>query len=240
MSPNRFDATTTLNRSGLSTNSAERISMWYLSHLMSGIILRHRLHALVPVRHGDRDAVRLGGRGEMLLRRLAGELEGEFQHAVDADAGQDGLLHDDFAVGAGKGAAADRRIFALGVLAHDPEIDVARLAVGERRRHARHQPHRTQVDVLIELAAEQDQRSPQRDVIRHLRRPADRAEEDRVVLADLLLPVLRHHAFCASRSSRRRRNRTSPGAARSRIFSPPPRARARPPARPPCRCRRRE
>ena len=64
----------------------------------------------------------------------------------------------------------------------------------ERRRHARHQPHRAQIDVLVELAAEQDERAPQRDVIRHLRRPADRAEVDRVVLADLLLPVLRHHA----------------------------------------------
>src|SRR6202023_1045365 len=36
MSPNRFDATTTLNLSGLSTNKADRISMWYLSHFMSG------------------------------------------------------------------------------------------------------------------------------------------------------------------------------------------------------------
>ena len=38
------------------------------------------------------------------------------------------------------------------------------------------------------------QRAPQRDVVRHLGGPADRAEEDRVVLADLVLPVLRHHA----------------------------------------------
>jgi len=30
------DATTTLNVSGLSTNSAERMSMWNLFHLMSG------------------------------------------------------------------------------------------------------------------------------------------------------------------------------------------------------------
>src|SRR6476620_2250139 len=36
MSPKRFDATTTLNVSGLSTNSADRISMWNLFHLMSG------------------------------------------------------------------------------------------------------------------------------------------------------------------------------------------------------------
>src|SRR5947207_5431433 len=36
ISPNRFDATTTLKQSGLRTNSAERISMWYLSHFTSG------------------------------------------------------------------------------------------------------------------------------------------------------------------------------------------------------------
>ena len=131
----------------------------------------------------------------MLLRRLARELEGEFQHAVDADAGQHGLLHHHFALGAGKDAAADRGIFAFGVFAHHPEIDVAGLAVGERRRHAGHQPDRAQIDVLIELAAEQDQRAPQRDVIGDFRRPADRAEEDRVMAADLVLPVLRHHAL---------------------------------------------
>src|SRR5208282_4735894 len=36
MSPNRFEPTTTLKRSGLSTNNAARMSMWYLSHLISG------------------------------------------------------------------------------------------------------------------------------------------------------------------------------------------------------------
>ena len=172
--------------------------MWNLFHLMSGKLLRHLLHALVPVRHGDGDAVRLGGGGQMLLRRLAGELEGEFQHAVDADAAHHRFLHDDLALGAGEHLAADRRIFALGVLAHHPEVDVAGLAVRERRRHAGHQPHRAQIDVLVELAAEQDERAPQRDVVGHLRRPADRAEKDRVVLADLLLPVVRHHLPCFS------------------------------------------
>jgi hypothetical protein len=48
---------------------------------------------------------------------------------------------------------------------------------------------------LVEFAAEQDQRAPQRDVIGYFRRPANRAEEDGVVPADLVLPVLRHHAL---------------------------------------------
>src|SRR5262249_37501247 len=99
------------------------------------------------------------------------------------------------ALGAGEPAAADRGVLALGVLAHDEEVDVARLAAGERTGHPRHQPHRPQVAVLVDLAPELDQRAPQRDVVGDLLRPSDRAEEDRIVLADLLLPVLRHHAL---------------------------------------------
>ncbi len=121
------------------------------------------------------------------------QLEREFQDAVDADPRHHRLLRDEFARGIREHAAADRGIFALGVLAHHPEIDVAGLAVGQRRRHPRHQPHRAQVDILVELAAKLDQRPPQRNVIGNFRGPADRAEIDRVMLADLLFPVVRHH-----------------------------------------------
>ena len=126
---------------------------------------------------------------------LRASSKANFEYAIDADARQHGFLHHHLALGAGEHAAADSGIFAFGILAHHPEIDVAGLAIGERRRHARHQPHRAQIDVLVELAAEQNERAPQRNVIGHLRRPADRAEEDGVVAADLLLPVLRHHAL---------------------------------------------
>ena len=63
-------------------------------------------------------------------------------------------------------AAADRRILAFRVLAHHDEVDVARLAVGERRRDARHQLARPHVHVLVEVAAELDERAPQRHVVR--------------------------------------------------------------------------
>ena len=102
--------------------------------------------------------------------------------------------NDDLALGALEHAAADRRILALGVLAHDDEVDVAGLAVGERRRDARHQPAGPQVDVLVEAAPELDQRAPQRDVVGHRRRPADGAVEDRLEAGQRLEPVLRHHA----------------------------------------------
>ncbi len=129
----------------------------------------------------------------MFLAPALGQIEGVAQDAVDADAAHHGFLHDDLALGAGIHLAADRGIFALGVFAHDEEIDIAGLAAGERRWNARHQAHRPQVDILVELAAELQERAPERDMVRHGFRPADGAEEDRVVAADLRLPVLRHH-----------------------------------------------
>ena len=72
----------------------------------------------------------------MLLRRLAGKLEGEFEHPVDADAREHRFLHHYLTLGAGEDSAADGGIFAFGVFAHDPEVDIAGLSVGERCGHA--------------------------------------------------------------------------------------------------------
>ncbi len=101
------------------------------------ILRRHRAKALVPVRHRDRDAVGLGRRGDVLRRARLRQLEGELEDAIHALAREDGLLEHDLALGAFEHATADRRILAFGVLAHDDEIDVAGLAVGERRRRCR-------------------------------------------------------------------------------------------------------
>ena len=162
---------------------------------MSGIVRRHRLEALVPIRHRDRDAVGFGRRGHVLfLAAFARELEREAHDAIGAAPRECGLLHRHFILGAVEHAPADRRILALAVLAHDPEIDVARLAVRERALHAGHQAHRPQVHVLLEVAAKRNQQAPQRNVIGHRRRPAGGAEKHRVVRAHLLEPVLRHHA----------------------------------------------
>ncbi len=159
---------------------------------MLGVLLAHLLEALVPERHRVDDAVRLGGRGDVLLLRRAGEVEGELEDAVDALAGEDRLLNGHLVVGALEHAAADRAVLALGVLAHDPEVDLARLAVGERRRHAFEQAHGTQVHVLVEVAADRDQQAPQRDVIGHAR-PAHGAEEDALESLQGFHAVVRHH-----------------------------------------------
>lgn len=128
-----------------------------------------------------------------MLAALLRQLEGELEDAVGADAGEDAFLDDHFALGAREQAAAAIGVLALGVLAHDEEIDLAGLAVLQRRRHAGHQAHRAQIDVLVEFAAELEQGSPQGLMVGHRGGPADRAEENGFVLADLRLPVVRHH-----------------------------------------------
>ena len=62
----------------------------------------------------------------------------------------------------------------------------------ERRVDARQQPHRPQVDVLLEALAERKDQLARRNVIRHAR-IADRAQVDGVELAHLLEPVGVHH-----------------------------------------------
>src|SRR6185369_14404274 len=100
--------------------------------------------------------------------------------------------------GAGVHAPADAGVLAFGVFAHDVHVDFARLAgtavaAHHRRDDPRHQSGRPQVDVLVELAPEQQQRTPQRHMVRYFFGPADGAEVDRVVTANLVLPVVRHH-----------------------------------------------
>ena len=71
------------------------------------IVLRHRLHALVPIGHRDRDAVGFGRRGQVLLRSRLRQIEREFQDTVDANARHHRLLRHEFTVGVGEHAAAD-------------------------------------------------------------------------------------------------------------------------------------
>ena len=104
----------------------------------------------------------------MLLGPGFRQLEGEFQDAIHSVTGEYRLLCHELARSAFEHAPAHRRIFAFAVLAHDPEVDVSRFAVGQRTFHAGHEAHRTQVHVLVVTAPERDQQPPQRDVIGHL------------------------------------------------------------------------
>ena len=92
--------------------------------------------------------------------------------------------------------AAEAGVFAFRVLAHADHVDVGRGAIGERRGEAGQQPHRPQVDVLLEALAQRQQQIPDRDVIGHRRR-ADRAEVDGVERGRALESVLVHHPAVA-------------------------------------------
>src|SRR5690606_26196375 len=61
----------------------------------------------------------------------------------------------------------------------------------------RQQAYRPQVDVLVELAPEQQQGAPERHMVGHRVRPADRAEIDRIAALEALFPVLGHHPAMA-------------------------------------------
>ena len=97
--------------------------------------IRHFRDALVPVGHGNRDAVGLGGRSEVLFRPALGQVKRELQHPVHADR----LITVSWITTSRSvpGTCPRSTIFALGILAHDVEVDVAGRAVGQRRGHPR-------------------------------------------------------------------------------------------------------
>ncbi len=119
--------------------------------------------------------------------------EREAQDPVDAAPREHGLLDHDLALGALEHPPAQRRVLALGVLAHDDHVDVAGPAVGQRRGNPRHQLAGAQVHVLVEAAPELHQRPVERDVVGNERGPADRAVEDRLERRELFEPVVGHH-----------------------------------------------
>src|SRR5262249_44836917 len=122
-----------------------------------------------------------------------GECEGKGRRGAAPVRGKARPLNDKFALVMEKPPPADRRIFAFGILANHHEINVTRAAVGERGGNTRHEPNRTQVDILVEFSAKRDQRPPERDVVRYRGGPTDGAEKNGVMAADPGLPVLRHH-----------------------------------------------
>ena len=156
------------------------------------IARRHRFHAFVPVRHRDRDAVRLGRRGQMLFRPAVSQLVRVAQHAIDAASREDRLLDDDFVVGALVEAAADDE-YSPSVFSRTIEKSMspgARPASGEVMPGIKRTGRK--FDVLLKAPPDRDQQSPERNVIGNARKP-DRAQKDRIVIADALEPVLGHH-----------------------------------------------
>ncbi|SBL37239.1 Uncharacterised protein [Klebsiella oxytoca] len=158
------------------------------------VLLRHRFDALVPEGHADGEAVRFGRRGQGSARAALRQLKSVAQDAVNAAAGKHRLLNHHFMFGSRIHMAAKSGILPFGVFTNHVEIDIAGLFTRQRAGDAGEQAHRTQVDVLVEFAAELQQRAPEGDMIRDDIRPADRAEIDRIKAFQLRVPVLGHHS----------------------------------------------
>src|SRR5215471_7175097 len=118
----------------------------------------------------------------MTATKAAGEFERVAQYSIGAVSSEYRLLHDHFVFGSGVNSAADLGIFAFGIFAHNPEVNVSRFLAAQWTWNARQQANRPQVDVLIKLPADGNQQAPQRDVVRHAGKP-DSAEENGVVVA---------------------------------------------------------
>ena len=126
------------------------------------------------------------------LAAAPGELKGVAHHALDADAREDRRLHRHLDWQADVGPAADAGVLALGVLADDDEVDVARLLPGQRALDPRQEDAGAVAHVLLEALADRQAQAAQRDVIGDGRK-ADRAEEDGVERAQHVEPVPGHH-----------------------------------------------
>ena len=106
---------------------------------------------------------------------------------------EDRLLRRELVLGALVHAPADRRVLALVVLAHDPEVDVAGLAVGERAGHAGHEAHRAQVHVLAGTRAGSGSAGPRARRGRARRESPRRRGRSRRARGSASRPSFGHH-----------------------------------------------
>ena len=125
------------------------------------IVCGHCLNPAVPVRHGVKDTVGFGGRGQMTGRAVASQFEGVFDDPVGSVAGEQAGLGNDLVGRAFVLDAADHRVFAFDVLTHHKEIDISRPLARQRAGHPVEQPHRSQIDVLVEGPPDQYQKPPE-------------------------------------------------------------------------------
>ena len=144
---------------------------------------------LVPEHHGMALRVRLGDRSQSSRPPLR-LFEAKAQDAFDPGAGEDRGLDRDLVRGALMQPAAGASVFAFGVLADAQDVEAA---LSQRPLDPAQQPVRPDIGVLHEGLADRQQQTVKRDRVRHPRRPADRAQEDRIETAQGLDAVLGHH-----------------------------------------------
>ena len=120
-------------------------------------------------------------------------MEGDADHALDAAAGEDGGLDGDFFGLVVIEETADLGVLAFGIFADDDQIDLFVLPQRERRGDAFVELRGADVGVLVEGAADGEQQTVQRDVVRDFG-VADGAEQDGFGPAEIVEETFRRHA----------------------------------------------
>src|SRR5699024_11225667 len=84
-------------------------------------------------------------------------------------AGKDAFLNDRFFVRAFMFGTATGGVFSFGVFAYDDDVYFVRGTVCQGRPYAGHQPYGPDVGILMKFAADGDEQTPKRNVVRDAR-----------------------------------------------------------------------
>ena len=150
-----------------------------------GEVGRDCLDRAGPQIAGVHEHIVLVHQGELVprARRRAGKRVAH--HPLDAVGGVDALFGGDLVWRALAQESTSAGIGTLGAFADHQEVDVGRADPGQRARHTWEQLHRAQIHEVVELEPQPQQQAALKHTAGH---PgiADRAEQDRVVAAQLV------------------------------------------------------
>ena len=164
-------------------------------HLVGGdlrVVALDLLEHRIPHHHAVALGIGFGNQRQQLARARAGQFQRETLDALDPVAGEDRDVDADLLGQPLMGAAADAGIFALGILAHDDPVEIARPDARQRASDARQHAGGAQIGVLVETLADIQPQLPKRNMVGNAR-VAGRAEIDCVERLQELAPVVRHH-----------------------------------------------
>src|SRR4051812_27523611 len=129
----------------------------------------------------------------MLAPELTCQLKSIANDTIGANFGKYRFLDDHFPLCSGIQTASDLRIFPFRVLSHYPKVDLSRVAVTNWRDQTGQQTYGPQIHILIKLASNGNQQSPQRNMVGNTRE-ANGAQKNGVMVAKASESVFRHHA----------------------------------------------
>ena len=161
-----------------------------------GVVLTHTVGHFVPEDHRVPQRVGFGCARQQPAWPLHGQLEAVTEDPLDAVTRKQARLLSDFLGRSHVHAAPEAGVLALAVLAHADHVDIRGSTVRQRRGEPGQEPHRAEIDVLLESLAQRQQEVPHGDVIGDGRR-ADGPEVDRIEGGHSFEPIRVHHPSMA-------------------------------------------